>query len=48
MTDNNQLGQNSHAVASDCFINLNPSSVNGRSYRCSIPPKKPHRLHMLQ
>ena len=38
MTDNNQLIQNSHAVASDCFFNLKPSSVNGRSYRCSIPP----------
>ena len=38
MTDNNQLVQNSHAVASDCFFNLKPSSVNGRSYRFSIPP----------
>ena len=38
MTDNNQLIQNSHAVASDCFFNLKPWSVNGRSYRYSIPP----------
>ena len=38
MTDNNSLLANSHAVASDCLFNMKPSSVNGRSYRCSIPP----------
>jgi hypothetical protein len=38
MTDNNSLLNNSHAVASDCLFNMKPSSVNGRSYRCSIPP----------
>ena len=38
MTDNNNLLPNQHAVASDCLFNMKPSSVNGRSYRCSIPP----------
>ena len=38
MTDNNNLLPNQHAVASDCLYNMKPSSVNGRSYRCSIPP----------
>ena len=38
MTDNSQFLPNQHAVSSDCLFNLKPSSVNGRSYRCSIPP----------
>jgi len=38
MTDNNNLLPNQHAVASDCLFNMKPSSVNGRQYRCSIPP----------
>ena len=38
MSDNSQFLPNQHAVTSDCLFNLKPSSVNGRSYRCSIPP----------
>ena len=38
MSDNSQFLPNQHAVTSDCLYNLKPSSVNGRSYRCSIPP----------
>ena len=38
MTDNNLLLPNSQAVSADCLFNLKASRVNGRSYRCSIPP----------
>ena len=38
MTDNSSLVQNQRGVSSDVLYNLKPSCVNGRSYRCSIPP----------
>jgi hypothetical protein len=40
MTDNNTFIPNQKAVTSDCLYNLKPSSVNCRSYRCSIQSNK--------